>query len=305
MSRFSHVLSQSPLDEQKSGRMGKSFPMRLKSSRLGRASTTYYAWRKAWQPEQEAERSRPQLRAGSRESQREMSPVFKLSKPATSDTFYPTGPHLLDLTKQHHELGTKCVTTWAYRGHFHSSARSGHLLVLYVSISAAFELLRIPPAGWSTPFLLLPTLCLDHVWLLPFLLWEQTAPSAPSMTFVTVLMTSLSGWRCCCCCYCCCCCCCCSVWSQHWVINPVRTGIVCLVLHYVLSTSYIESREEEGMKTWAIYKPLQCCRGSSRAAQRAYSHHTILAGHCVHTCHLGIQEANAEESWVQGQPVSK
>lgn len=68
----------------------------------------------AWCQEQKSENSPLELQAWSRENELEMAQVSKLSKPASSNIFSSSKPCLLNLSTQHHQLGTKCSNAQDY-----------------------------------------------------------------------------------------------------------------------------------------------------------------------------------------------
>lgn len=74
----------------------------------GRNGSKQQARRKDW----EAESSRLQAQAGSRESRVEARQGYTRSKPAPSNVLPLERPHLLNL-KRHHQLGTSSSNIWA------------------------------------------------------------------------------------------------------------------------------------------------------------------------------------------------
>lgn len=55
------------------------------------------------------------------ESKLEMAWVYKVSKHTSSDVLPSTRPHLPNLPKQTHQLGTLCLNTQAYGRHSHAN----------------------------------------------------------------------------------------------------------------------------------------------------------------------------------------
>lgn len=232
--------------------------------------------------------------------------VSKLSKPATSDTFYLTGPCPLNLSKQHHEPGNKCSNTWASGGHFHSNhcmvnfrfLLSPSLLPLNfwasLPLAGTLSLSCSPsPLSWSCLGASLSILRADRTICSHYDLWE----SSHVVAFGVLL-------RCCCCCYRC------SICSHHWVISSVRTGIVGFVLYYTPSTSYVRAEKwkewRNELYTSSLHTVFQrLLEAQQNLTQRTHLNCMGLAEYCTHACHLSFQEANAERSWVQGQSLGK
>lgn len=78
-----------------------------------------------WQEKQEVERSYLQTPAESRELT-EVGQGYGFSHFVHSSIFLVEGLHILNLSKQHHQLQTKCSHTWAYGGISHWHHYSPH-----------------------------------------------------------------------------------------------------------------------------------------------------------------------------------
>lgn len=171
-----------------------------------------------------------------------------------------------------------------------STALVTFLLLVHVNTSAAFGILSIHPAGWSTlPFFSFSQpLVLITSSSFSFYFEKQTTPFAPTISFVKVAMTAFGGFS----------------LSLFCLFSPLdyklREDRNCLSCSPLCSQHLTHAKQGGGRsEEMSCIQIPQCSGGSSKLSQTiptAYLNYTILAGRCVHACNLGIQDAGAEGS---------